>query len=279
MGVHTLKKSAIFATAFAAAAVIVTPFLGGTSPSLTGAVGAQGAGVTFVASAPASSTHTAAEKPASVTDATVSAKVATPQTVVRDASADVSKPTVGPRSASTNSARRSQDGPKTRSCPANVTGTTGTAPGSSSPGGIPGTTTADIVSFATAMNEIRVSNCLTPIPLANFRYDSCMQQRLFWMADDPSTDPSSAWGHTGTAKRSDGKPIVGCDGDLAGGMNNTGAVVAQKWWDSSDHRASLYAPSYKGSMATTCVHFAMTHGGLPNEPSVFTRAIAGTERC
>jgi hypothetical protein len=101
---------------------------------------------------------------------------------------------------------------------------------------------------------------------------------VWWIADDPSTDPMSAWGHTGTAVRSDGLPIVGCDGDLAGGTGYTGASVASAWWNSADHRASLYQPPFTGNVAHVCIAFAISHGGVnvpgPNEPSSFTRAAA-----
>jgi hypothetical protein len=105
-----------------------------------------------------------------------------------------------------------------------------------------------------------------------------MEQRLFWMAEDPSTDPMSAWGHIGSV-RSDGLPSVGCDGNLAGGSGNTGATVAQKWWDSTSHRTSLYKPTYTGSTANVCILFAMTHGGVPNEPLAFSRAAARWTTC
>jgi hypothetical protein len=167
----------------------------------------------------------------------------------------------------------------TPSCPANVTGSNPTAPGDVSKGGVQGTTSADITSFALEMNSIRVSHCMKPIPLANFRFSSCLEQRMFWMAEDPSTDPSSAWGHTGVAKRSDGVPIVGCDGDSAGGMNDTGAVDAQSWWTSIDHRDSLYQPAYSGSTSNVCIAFGMAHGGIPNDPAAFTRAAAYWESC
>lgn len=157
-------------------------------------------------------------------------------------------------------------------------GSTGSAPGKISPLGVKGTTTADLALFAQAYNAKRVQNCLKPIPMANFRYDACMETRLFWMAEDPSTDPTSAWGHIGS-KRSDGVPSVGCDGNLAGGMNNTGETVARKWWDSTGHRTALYRPSYKGSTASVCIYFAMTHGGIPNEPEAFTRAAARWGSC
>jgi hypothetical protein len=106
---------------------------------------------------------------------------------------------------------------------------------------------------------------------------------MWWMADDPSTNPLSAWGHTGTAVRSDGVPIVGCDGDLAGGSGYTGATVASAWWASSDHRTSLYAPLFTGNVAGVCIAFAMTHGGInvpaPNEPYTFVRAAAYWYNC
>jgi hypothetical protein len=143
---------------------------------------------------------------------------------------------------------------------------------------ITGTTTADIQSFSSTYNAIRAQNCLDPIPSGNFRYDACMEQRLFWMAEDPSTDPSSAWGHVGSV-RSDGVPSRGCDGNLAGGSGNSGTTVASKWWTSLEHRLSLYRPSYAGSTAGVCIYFAMSHGGVPNEPSSFTRAAARWGGC
>ena len=158
-------------------------------------------------------------------------------------------------------------------------GGTAGAPSRTSAGGVAGTTSADLAQFAQRYNEIRVANCLPPVPFQNIRYDSCMEDRLFWMAEDPSTDPMSAWGHKGTVSRSDGVPDTGCDGNLAGGSNNTGTTVAQKWWDSSGHRTSLYKPTYTGSTAGACVLFAMTHGGVPNEPYSFTRAAARWVNC
>ena len=168
-------------------------------------------------------------------------------------------------------------------CPSAVGGSTAGAPGASDPSGIPGTTSADLASFATEYNAIRVANCLTPIPYANIRYSSCLQARMWWMADDPSTNSASAWGHTGSAVRSDGVPIVGCDGDIAGGNGYTGATVASAWWDSADHRASLYQPVFSGNVAGVCIAFAMSHGGVnvpaPNEPYSFTRAAAYWYSC
>ncbi len=60
---------------------------------------------------------------------------------------------------------------------------------------------------------------------------------------------------------------------------NTGATVAQKWWNSSSHRKSLYRPSYAGGMGGVCIYFAMTHGGVPNESYSFTRAAARWGGC
>ncbi len=166
----------------------------------------------------------------------------------------------------------------TPACSAPISGSTAGAPSATSALGVAGTTSDDLASFATRYNQIRVANCLPPVPFGNIRYDSCMEQRLFWMAEDPSTDPMSAWGHIGS-QRSDGVPSVGCDGNLAGGSGNTGATVADKWWASSGHRASLYKPGNTGSMAGTCILFAMTHGGVPNEPYSFTRAAARWVSC
>lgn len=112
--------------------------------------------------------------------------------------------------------------------------------------------------------------------MSNIRYNSCLEDRLFWIAGDPSTDVASAWGHAGTVTRSDGVPEYGCDGNLAGGSNNTGAVVAQKWWDSVTHRDSLYRPGT--SIAGICINFAMVHGGV-NDPANFARASARWVRC
>ncbi|WP_010205678.1 hypothetical protein [Salinibacterium sp. PAMC 21357] len=162
-----------------------------------------------------------------------------------------------------------------QSCPGNVGGGVAGAPSRSSSQGVAGTTSGDLSSFAYAYNSIRVANCLQPIPLSNFRYDSCMEERLFWMAESPSTNPLDAWGHNGTT-REDGVPARGCDGNLAGGSGNSGATVASKWWDSSSHRASLYRPGV--STAGACIAFAMTHGGI-DEPYSFTRSAARWTWC
>jgi len=155
-------------------------------------------------------------------------------------------------------------------------GGTAGAPGAASALGVAGTTSADLAQFAQTYNQIRVNNCMPPIAFANIRYDSCMEQRLFWMAEDPSEDPLSAWGHVGS-QRSDGVPSTGCDGNLAGGSSNSGATVAQKWWDSGSHRSSLYKPGT--SVAGACLLFAMPHGGVPNEPYSFTRSAARWASC
>ena len=163
-------------------------------------------------------------------------------------------------------------------CTTAIVGTLKTAPGTVRPSGVSGTTTADLAEFAEAFNQTRIDHCLKPISLSNFRYDYCMQKRLVWMAEDPSTNPASAWGHIGS-KRSDGVKSVGCDGNLAGGSGNTATTAAAKWWTSSSHRASLYRPSYAKSLAKVCIAFAITHGGVPNESSSFTRAAAKWVTC
>ncbi|MER3388399.1 MAG: hypothetical protein RJQ01_00040, partial [Microcella sp.] len=90
--------------------------------------------------------------------------------------------------------------PSSPACATSISGSTAGAPSAVSEGGVAGTTTDDLESFAARFNQIRVANCLPPVPFANIRYDSCMEQRLFWMAEDPSTDPMSAWGHIGSQR-------------------------------------------------------------------------------
>jgi len=160
------------------------------------------------------------------------------------------------------------------SCPGMPGGGAGGSGGVSA-AGVQGTTSDDIASFAYQYNAIRVANCLDPIPFSRFYVDTCMEARLFWMAESPSPDPMDAWGHTGSV-RIDGVPSVGCDGNLAGGSGNTGATVAQKWWDSGSHRASLYRPT--SGIGGACIAFAMTHGGI-DEPYSFTRAAARWVGC
>ena len=198
-----------------------------------------------------------------------------------------SNPTQG-SSTSQQSSTSSSPQTASASCPSAVGGSAGAAPGQVSASGIAGTSSEDVASFAAAYNRIRVANCLSPVPMGNIRYDSCMEARLFWMAEDPSTNPGNTWGHTGVRSLapdangvyySDAVPARGCDGNLAGGSGNTGATVAQKWWDSLSHRASLYRPSYSGSTTSVCIYLAMTHGGLPNESVSFTRAAARWGSC
>lgn len=169
--------------------------------------------------------------------------------------------------------------PAAPACPAAIGGSAGGAPGGSTAEGIGRTTNGDLADFAAAYNRIRVANCLEPVPFSNIRYSSCMEERLVWMAADPSTDPLSTWGHQGTIANSysQSSPDRGCDGNLAGGSDNSGATMAQKWWDSPAHRESLYRPG--ASVAGVCITFAMTHGGLPNEPYGFTRASARWGGC
>ena len=167
--------------------------------------------------------------------------------------------------------------PTGKACPSYIPGSPQDSVGdTTSPLGVGGTLQQDLVDFALAYNKIRIEHCLSPIPWSNFTWDPCMEDRLFWMAEDPSTDPASAWGHMGS-ERSDGLPSVGCDGNLAGGSGNTAAQVAQKWWDSLKHRKSLYRPGT--SIAGACIAFAMSHGGIPNEAYDFTRAAARWYAC
>ena len=310
MGVQTLKNAVILATVAVAAVILiqgagpsvsVTPshasvdivagsppvhtttselsaFLGGKVA--TASVAAQAATTATVTTTTSAATSTA---PVSTTSATTSATASaaaiiagrtlttTPATVETTPTAPTSTPTPPPAP------------PAAPTCPSAVGGSTAGAPGSLDAAGVQGTTTADIASFASEYNAIRVSACLQPIPFSNIRYSPCLQQRMWWMADDPSTNPASAWGHTGNAVRSDGVPIVGCDGDLAGGDGYSAASVADAWWASPDHKASLFEPTFGGNVAGVCIAFAMTHGGinvpLPNEPFSFVRAAAYWYSC
>lgn len=278
-----MKRTFVLGAVFTAVMVLVLPFVGGGGPSfLSPASAAPGAAGAVIASSivVTGSTATGASASAITSTATASVAVSAPATVpTTDSEHLAQKPVPKPVPVATGSGARSTGTEERRTvlasqgltCPGNVGGSAGGAPGATSPLGVAGTTSGDLASFAAAFNAIRVANCLQPIPMANFRYDACMEQRLFWMAEDPSTDPASAWGHIGSV-RSDGVPSVGCDGNLAGGSGNTGATVAQKWWNSIAHRNSLYRPSFAGSTAGVCIYLAMTHGGVPNEPYSFTRA-------
>jgi hypothetical protein len=300
-----VKRFAILTTVFTAVLTLVLPFVGGGGPGLVSSATAANSSATglprfasptsvpAVASAPnGTSAHvneavlasTVAQRTAALgVDTEHLAQKPVPKPVVveppaagKSSSGGGSRGGGGGGAVST-AQRRAAVQAAGGSCPTGGGGG-GSAPGRTSAGGVAGTTSGDISSFAATYNSIRIANCLQPIPASNFRYDSCMETRLFWMAEDPSTDPMSAWGHIGS-QRSDGVPSVGCDGNLAGGSGNSGATVAQKWWDSLPHRASLYKPTFSGSTAGVCIYFAMTHGGLPSEPYGFTRAAARWGSC
>lgn len=298
-----MKRTVILGTVFSTVFVLALPFVGGGGPSFL--VSAQAAESSFsalpaAASSTGSGTVSAADSgvdiasavtiPSATAISVASSTAASQALLTADSEHLAQKPVPIPvvvppaagkaASANAGASRRSALQASGQSCPGQGAGG-GSAPGISDDQGqgmITGTTTADIQSFSSTMNAIRAQNCLDPIPSGNFRYDSCMEQRLFWMAEDPSTDPSSAWGHIGS-QRSDGVPSRGCDGNLAGGSGNSGSTVATKWWNSLEHRLSLYRPSYSGSTGGVCIYFAMSHGGIPNEPSSFTRAAARWGSC
>lgn len=286
-----MKRFAFLVTVCTAVLTLVLPFVGGSGPSLSETVAqayASQSGMPIFAAYP--QTVEVASDPIQVTNH--SEAVTAEQIKMRAAELThdsehmaqkpVPKPVVvqvpGTKSNGVGAARRAAVEAAGGTCPSAIGGSTGGAPGVTSAGGVAGTTSADLASFASNFNAIRVANCLAPIPYSNIRYDSCMETRLFWMAEDPSEDPASAWGHMGSV-RSDGVPSVGCDGNLAGGMGNSGATAATKWWNSTAHRNSLYKPTYSGSTSGVCIYFAMTHGGLPNESYSFTRAAAKWGGC
>lgn len=287
-----MKRSAFLIAVFTAVLTLVLPFVGGSGPSLFGSPASahaeQQTSLPVFATAPDVATETAgtALQVINPSEAVVAAQA---KARLAELSVDyehlaqkpVPKPVIKISAASLASgtaARRAAVEAAGGSCPSAIGGSPSGAPGRVSAGGVKGTTSADLASFAATYNAIRVANCLQPIAASHIRYDSCMETRLFWMAEDPSTDPSSAWGHMGS-QRSDGVPSVGCDGNLAGGYGNSGATVATKWWNSTSHRNSLYRPSYGGGVGGVCIYFAMTHGGVPNEPYSFTRAAARWGGC
>jgi hypothetical protein len=276
-----MKRSIFLGAVFTTVMVLVLPFVGGGGPSFLSPANAAPAVAgpalrTSIFVDPAAQALGAA---AAVIDVQASAKAPLTADTEHLSQKPVPKP-LPPVSAAgaasgTNDRRAAREAAGL-SCPGNIGGGTNGAPSRVSGGGVQGTTSDDLASFAATYNAIRVANCLDPIPMSNFYYDSCMEDRLFWMAEDPSTDPASAWGHMGSV-RSDGVPSYGCDGNLAGGSGNSGATVAQKWWNSTAHRNSLYRPN--SGIGGVCIYFAMTHGGVPNEPASFTRAAARWGGC
>jgi uncharacterized protein YkwD len=276
-----MKRSIFLGAVFTTVMVLVLPFVGGGGPSFLSPANAASAvaGPAVRTSIFVDSSAQAIGAAAAVIDVEASAKAPLTADTEHLAQKPVPKPlppVSAAGAASGTNERRAALAVQGLSCPGNVGGGVGSAPGRVSSGGVQGTTSDDLASFAAAYNSIRVANCLQPVPMSNFRYDSCMEDRLFWMAEDPSTNPASAWGHMGSV-RSDGVPSRGCDGNLAGGSGNTGATVAQKWWNSTAHRNSLYRPN--SGIGGVCIYFAMTHGGVPNEPYSFTRAAARWGGC
>ncbi len=278
-----VKRVALLSTFATFVLVVVLPFVGGGGPGLSPqAIADTQAGTPALASVVTpvtqeSPARTALATTTRVTDESLAAEAATLTTDWEHiAQKPVPKPVVVvPPATATPEQRRAQREASGGSCPTAASGGVGGAPGASSALGVPGTTSDDLASFAYQYNAIRIANCLDPIPYGNFYYDSCMEARLFWMAESPSPDPLDAWGHLGSV-RIDGVPSTGCDGNLAGGSGNTGATVAEKWWNSGAHRASLYRPG--SGIGGACIAFAMTHGGI-DEPYNFSRAAARWTSC
>ncbi len=274
MGVGIVRRLAFLATVVATVLVFVLPFVGGGGPGLMSAaysLSPDDAQVISVRADPVAAGVVVSASPVTITAASLThdyehlAQKPVPKPLPPVSASGAASGT-GERQAALEAAGQS--------CPNNIATNSSGAPSTVSAGGVQGTTSDDLASFGAQYNAIRVANCLDPV--SNFIYDACMEQRLFWMAEDPSTDPNSAWGHIGSV-RSDGVPSVGCDGNLAGGSGNSGSTVAQKWWDSTPHRASLYRPG--SGVGGVCIAFAMTHGGLPDESYSFTRAAAKWVSC
>lgn len=296
-----MRRSAVtLATVFATVLLLVLPFFGGAAPSpISDAANADSRGGALLAVAPSLAPELDVDSVVAALKQQESAVVIVAATAapVSDAEHLAQKPVPPPAPpvsasgrASGTESRRAALAAMGQSCPGNVGGSTGGAPGAVSPGGVQGTTSGDLASFANNYNAIRVANCLNPVPLANFRYDSCMETRLAWMAEDPHSKPGNTWGHAGVHSiepdangnyYSDIVPSRGCDGNLAGGSGMTAAGAAQRWWDSTAHRNSLYRPTKTGSTAGVCIYFAMTHGDGNNgaEPTSFGRAAARWSSC
>ncbi len=306
-----MRRFAFLTVVLTAVLVLVMPFIGGGGPALGRSIStayADETGVPVFAAAPGARVAvpglSQAQRQTQAASARLQAQadaVATVAYLKQDTEHLAQKPvpipappvvaasgkaSSGGGAAATTAQRRAVRAAAGQACPASPGGG-GSAPGGSQ-AGIGGTATSDIQSFSAQFNAVRAANCLDPIAPSHFRYDACMETRLYWMAEDPSTDPGNTWGHAGVRSLapaadgtyySDTTPSRGCDGNLAGGSGNSGATVAQKWWDSMAHRLALYRPSYTGSTANVCIYFAMTHGGIPSEPSSFTRAAARWAAC
>ncbi len=282
-----MKRYAFLATVFSTVLLLVLPFVGGGGPGLTGSVVADEVStaprLASVASIPdiqpaptveVSSTYRVNEPVPEPQAETAQGALSTDAEHLAQTPVPKPLPPVSESgAASGTNERRAALESQGLSCPDFNAGSTSGAPNAVSGQGVNGTTSDDLASFAAQYNSTRAANCLEPI--GYFLYDSCMEARLFWMAESPSPDPMDAWGHMGSV-RIDGVPSVGCDGNLAGGSNNTGATVASKWWESTSHRASLYRPG--SSVAGVCIAFAMTHGGI-DEPYSFIRAAARWTSC
>ncbi len=278
-----MKGYAFLATVFSTVILLVLPFVGGGGPGLAQVATASGAGrapvlASVIEPAEVPDSQPARQfVPADAVEADVAQRA---EELKKDWEHLAQKPVPKPLppvdaagSASGTTERRAILEAQGLSCPGFSAGGTSGAPGAVSGLGVSGTTSDDLASFAYQYNSIRAANCLQPVNY--FIYDSCMEARLFWMAESPSPDPQDAWGHIGSV-RIDGVPSVGCDGNLAGGSGNSGATVASKWWQSSSHQASLYRPS--SGTGGVCIAFAMTHGGI-DEPYSFTRAAARWTSC
>jgi uncharacterized protein YkwD len=275
-----MKLFASFATVLVAVIMLIVPVVGGSGSELNPpTVADSGSASPRLASitTPPEIVEVADPRVAVAISTTLNEFAAPSQSSLAVASEHLAQQpvvgTLGESGASANEAHRASLDQPSSGCVTAATQMTSSAPSRVSTGGVAGTTSADLIEFAIQYNAIRASHCLQPV--ARFIYDSCMELRLFWMAESPSPNPADAWGHIGSV-RIDGVPSVGCDGNLAGGSGNTGVTVATKWWDSTSHRASLYRPGT--STVGVCIAFAMTHGGN-GDPYSFTRAAARWTTC
>lgn len=199
-----MKSYAFLATVFSTAVIVALPFVGGPRrthrPRRRGSIGCRGTHARFghrcrTVSVRRPGRAALQRKLGRIIEARI---VAESKSLTSDwehlAQKPVPKPlppvdAAGAASGPTNAALRSRrrDSPAPDSARA-----ARAAPGAVSALGVPGTTSDDLASFAYQYNAIRAENCLEPV--SYFVYDSCMEARLFWMAESPSPDPMDALG-------------------------------------------------------------------------------------
>ena len=285
-----MKRVFILGTLFTLVLVLVTPFVGGGGPGLASAIAsATASGVPLLASgitAPVQTVEVPAAETGPVAIATV---VRIDETaMIEQAKAEAAalavdyehlaqKPVPKPKPVITDGgggqSARQWYAEQGLGCPGDAGGGPGGAPGASSALGVGGTTSDDVASFAYTYNSIRV----VELPRAR-----AVRQLLLRLL------------HGGAAVLDGRVAQRGPDGCLG-----SHGLRPHRWrpepglrrqpcrrirQQRRDRRIEVVelgrAPcvalqaGYVGGMGGVCIAFAMTHGGVPNEPYDFTRAAA-----